>query len=120
MLPGTIAGSIAILEELKAHQVRLFAITNFSSAKYWETFERFAFFNLFEGVLVSGDEHLLKPDAPIFHLLASRYGVALADCVFIDDNAANVAGAQAVGMTAIRFSTPDDLRSRLRGFGLPV
>jgi HAD superfamily hydrolase (TIGR01509 family) len=117
MVPGVIDGSVAILDRLRQDGVRLFAITNFSSEKFVESARRFPFFDWFDGIVVSGDDRLLKPDLPIFRLLCARYGMAAADCVFIDDNAANVAGAQAAGMTAIHFSDPDALERALRGLG---
>ena len=44
----------------------------------------------FDGIIVSGDERLLKPDPAIYRLLLDRYGLEAEDCVFIDDSKANV------------------------------
>jgi len=120
MVPGPIEGSVAILEELAAAGVPLHAITNFSAAKWTETRTRFSFLDLFGDVVVSAHERLLKPDAAIYRLLLERQGIDPRTAVFVDDSAANVAGAEAVGMTAIRFTDADDLRMRLRDLGLPL
>lgn len=120
MIPGPIAGSVAILERLAAAGVPVYAITNFSSEKYVESAARFPFFARFAGVVVSGDERLLKPHAPIFALLCSRYALDPAHCVFIDDNADNVEGARTAGMAAIRFTDADALRRALLDLGLPA
>jgi len=120
MVPGPIEGSVAILEELAAARVPLHAITNFSAAKWAETLPRFPFLALFGEVVVSAHERVLKPDAAIYRLLLDRRGIDPRTAVFVDDSAANVAGAEAVGMTAIRFTDPDDLRLRLRDLGLPL
>ena len=56
---------------------------------------------LFDAVVISGDEGLHKPEPAIFELGAERLGLQPADCVFIDDLRENCAGAEAVGMTAI-------------------
>ena len=120
MIPGPIAGSVAILDRLIAAGVPVYAITNFSSEKYVESADRFPFFARFAGVILSGDERLLKPHAPIFALLCSRYGLDPKDCVFIDDNVDNVEGARAAGMAAIRFTDPDALRRALQDYGLPA
>ena len=103
---------------LKAAGRPVYAITNFSSEKYRESFARFPFFALFDGVIVSGDERLLKPHEPIFALLCARYGLDARRCFFVDDNPDNVAGARAAGMTAVRFTNPDRLRRALTDAGL--
>ena len=120
MIPRPIEGSVALLHRLKAAGVPLYAITNFSREKYVETFARFPFLALFKGVIVSGHERLLKPHAPIFALLCSRYGVAPEQCVFVDDNPDNVEGARQSGFAAIRFTDPAALALALREYGLPA
>lgn len=120
MIPDVIEGTVAILADLHRLGVPLYAITNFSSDKFRECRDRFPFFTWFDGVVVSGDERVLKPHGAIFALLLDRYGLAASDCVFIDDNAANVAGAEAVGMRATQFTSPERLRVWLRGHGFAI
>jgi len=115
---GPIDGSVAILEELQARGTPLYAITNFNQDKFRESVERFAFLRLFRDIVVSGDERVLKPDAEIYRLLLARNGLDAASCVFIDDSAKNVKGAEAVGMKAIHFTTPEALRHDLTAMGL--
>lgn len=115
---GPIDGSVAILEELEARGTPLYAITNFNQHKFKEALQRFPFLGVFRDTVVSGDERLLKPDPAIYCLLLARNGLSAADCVFIDDSDKNVAGAEAVGMKAIHFTTPGALRSALDGMGL--
>lgn len=64
-------------------------------------YDREAFPEMFDGVVISGEVGLHKPDAEIFHLGAERIGVAAEDCVFVDDLKENCDGAAAVGMTPI-------------------
>jgi HAD superfamily hydrolase (TIGR01509 family) len=68
--------------------------------------------------IVSGQERLLKPDPRIFALLCNRAGVAPSDCLFIDDSPKNGVGAQAAGMQAELFTTPDALEAALTARGL--
>jgi putative hydrolase of the HAD superfamily len=56
---------------------------------------------LFDAVVISGEVGLHKPQPAIYHLGAERIGVPPPACVFVDDLRENVAGAEAVGMTAI-------------------
>ncbi|MCW6506486.1 HAD family hydrolase [Lichenifustis flavocetrariae] len=120
MIPRTIEGTVGILERLKQAGTKVYAITNFSTEKYRESFARFTFLAWFDGVVVSGDERLLKPHAPIFALLCERYRLKASDCVFIDDNQDNVDGARRSGMAAIHFTGPADLRKALQSYGLPA
>lgn len=117
-VPGEVPGSVAILDALAAAGRPLYAITNFSAEKWAETLPRHAFLGRFRDVVVSAHERLVKPDAAIFRLFLERNGLAAGDCVFIDDSAANVAGAQAVGMDAIRFTDAPALAAALAARGL--
>ena len=60
----------------------------------------------------------LKPQPAIYQLLLDRYGLKADDCIFIDDSRANVEGARAVGMHAIHYVEPLDVRSELRRYGI--
>ncbi len=114
-----VPGVHAIVEELDARGVPLFAITNFS-ADFWPPFhekER-AFFSRFRDIVVSGREKLLKPDPAIYYLALDRFGLKPADALFVDDREINVEGARAVGMHAHLFVGAEDLRIRLEAEGL--
>jgi 2-haloacid dehalogenase len=117
-IAGEIAGSIELLPQLKKKGIGLFALTNFSREKYDETFLRFPFLREFEGIIVSGHEGLLKPDAAIFRLFLDRYAREASRCLFVDDSARNVEGARRVGMEAVQFSDAASLRRDLARLGL--
>jgi 2-haloacid dehalogenase len=117
---GVIEDNVALLDRLRQAGVPTYCITNFSGPKFIEARERFPFLESFDGVIVSGDERLLKPDAEIYYLLLNRYGLDAPDCVFIDDSKANVEGARAVGMHAIQYAEPMDLATELRRYGIPA
>lgn len=113
MVPGLIPGTLALLERLEARGAPLYAITNFSAEKFAEARLRFPFLDRFRGVIVSAHERLLKPDPAIFELLLSRYGLKAEECLFIDDSAANIAGARDVGMAAHHFKDAAGLEKTL-------
>jgi len=117
-LKGVIPGSVRLLETLAQKGEPIYALTNFSSEKYVETRPRYDFFDHFQGVLVSGDEGLVKPDPAIYRLLLERFGLEAEKCLFIDDNPANVAAAQSVGLHAVRFENPERLEADLRAYGV--
>ena len=118
-ISGPVPGVHAIVEELHARDVPLFAITNFS-ADFWTPFharER-AFFDRFRDIVVSGEVKLLKPDPAIYHLALDRFGLRPGEALLIDDRRINVDAALAVGMQAHLFTDAAELRRRLEAEGL--
>jgi 2-haloacid dehalogenase len=114
-----VPGVHAIVEELDARDVPLFAITNFS-ADFWPPFhaKEEAFFRRFRDIVVSGEEKLLKPDPAIYYRALDRFSLRPDQALFVDDRRINVDGARAVGMHAHLFTGAEDLRSRLEAEGL--
>jgi FMN phosphatase YigB (HAD superfamily) len=68
-------------------------------------------------VVVSGAITAKKPDRVIYEALLQRNGLRAGDCLFIDDAEKNVIGARAVGLHAVRFTSPEALRADLRSHG---
>lgn len=118
MLGDPIAGTVEILEELDAMGTPLYALTNWSAETFVLAEPRMPFLTRFRGVLVSGRVGLIKPDPAIYRRLCADFGLVAENCVFIDDSAANVAGAAGVGFHAVRFTDPAALRRDLTGLGL--
>ena len=99
-----IDANVAVLRDLHAAGVPLFALTNWSDELFPQALARYDFLGLFDDIVVSGAEGLAKPDPAIFERLRERIGRPLEACVFVDDSAANVAAAAAAGLDAIRFT----------------
>jgi 2-haloacid dehalogenase len=119
-IPAAIEGTVEILESLHAGGVDLLALTNFPVEVFEETRDRFAFFRLFRGIVVSGHEKVMKPDPAIYRLLTTRYGADPERSVFIDDRHDNVDAARTLGFTGIVFEDPQALRRDLAALGLPA
>ena len=68
----------------------------------------------FDAVVNSSEVGVMKPDAGIYLAAIDQVGVPAAACLFVDDRAANVVGALAVGMPACRFTSADRLEATLR------
>ena len=113
MLGGEIAPSVAALRALKQAKIPVYALTNWSAQTFPLARAKFPFFSMFDGIVVSGEEKLIKPDPRFFKLLLSRYGLRAQDCVFIDDNAVNVAAAQALGFAGLHLTEPAKIREQL-------
>jgi putative hydrolase of the HAD superfamily len=89
---------VAAVRRARAAGVRTGLLSNsMGSGRY----DRDAFPELFDGVVISGEVGLHKPQPEIFRLGAESIGLPPEDCVFVDDLRENCQGAEAVGMTAI-------------------
>jgi 2-haloacid dehalogenase len=117
MIPGANEDVVEILMDLKARNTPVFALTNWSAETFVSQKVRFPFLNEFDGILVSGEERLIKPDVRIFKLLLNRYGLDPKRTVFIDDVEENTAAASVVGIHGIQFNGAATLRNALEALG---
>jgi epoxide hydrolase-like predicted phosphatase len=76
-------------------------------------YERSLFAELFDGVVISGEVGLHKPQPQIFELGAERVGLSPSRCVFVDDLRENCEGAEAVGMVPVLHRGVDETLVRL-------
>jgi 2-haloacid dehalogenase len=114
MIKGPIDDTVALLADLRARGVPLYALTNWSAETFAMARHEFEFLGWFKGIMVSGEERMAKPDAAIFRLLIERYHLEPDQTVYIDDSRANVEQARRLGLDAIHFSTAGRLREDLR------
>ena len=112
MLTGEMPGMYTLVEQLK-ERTEVFGLTNWSMETFPEARRRFAILQLIDRYVVSGAEGLVKPDTRLFRVLLDRFGLQASDCIFIDDNPANVAAASDMGMVGIVFAGADNLRAKL-------
>ena len=120
MLRGEYDDCVALMRELKAGGVRVYALSNWSAETFGETRARFPFLAEFDGILISGEAGCAKPDPAIFQAFLDRFGLDPSRCLFLDDTPGNVRAAEEAGMAAIRYEGVPRLREDLAGRGLPV
>jgi 2-haloacid dehalogenase len=119
-LGPVIDGSAELLEELTDENVRCVGLSNFSALTFRGVPERYPILTRLEGILISGEVGITKPDPCIYRLCEQRFGLDPEHLVFIDDSPANVDAARSVGWDAIVFIDPSQLRSQLLARSLPV
>lgn len=98
------------LRRARAQGIRTGLISNSMGAG---RYDRSTFPELFDGVVISGDEGMHKPQPGIYELGCERVGLGPSECVFVDDLRENCVGAEAVGMTAVLHRGPDRTLPRL-------
>ena len=117
MITGAVDGTVDILAELTQARVPCYGLTNWSAETFPPQRLRFPFLSWFDGIVVSGEEGVIKPDPRIFRILLERYRIAPQEAVFIDDNPENAAAADALGIHGIHFRSPPLLRRDLEALG---
>ena len=117
-LGGPIAGTVEILAALRERGVPLYALSNWWAETFPIARARFDFLGWFDGIVISGELGVAKPDPRIFAHVLETYGLRADATVFVDDLPANVAAAAAVGMQPILFTDPAALRVSLRELDL--
>ena len=113
MMAGPIDGTVDILARLHQRQTPCYALTNWSAETFPLARKRFDFLGWFKGIVVSGEEKLMKPDPAIYRLLLERFALAPQDTVFIDDSPRNVQAAAELGLHAVHFTSPSALNDEL-------
>jgi 2-haloacid dehalogenase len=113
MVKGPIDGTADVADELRAAGVPTYILSNASAETWPFAVERFPFLGSFDGVLLSGEVGLAKPDPEIFDELCRRFDLRPEATVFIDDRAANVEAARALGFVGHHFSDAAGLRAEL-------
>ncbi len=118
MLGGPIAGTVEILSDLRARQVSLYALSNWSAETFPIALRSFEFLQWFTGILLSGRVRLIKPDPRIFELFFETFAIDPAQASYVDDMPKNVEAATALGMHGILFTDSSALRKELIEVGL--
>ena len=118
MMGDEIPGSRELIIRLKEKGYPVYGLTNWSSETFCLVRHRYPVFDLLDGMVVSGEEHLLKPGHAIFERLLEKYGLQASECLFTDDNEANVAGALSAGLYALRFTSAAQLEADLVALGI--
>lgn len=117
MIHGDIPQNVAVLRKLK-EKYKLYGLTNWSAETFPIAFKRFSFFALFDGIVISGEEKLIKPDKKIFELMLERYHLKAENSLFIDDNINNIQAAKEMGFATIHVLEKTDLKTELYALGL--
>ena len=106
---------IEALRACKEHGKHCYVLSNYADEPFERSFQKHqAIFSLFDGVVVSARERLIKPDHRIYDLLIDRYRLDPERTLFIDDSSANVEAALSCGWQAIHFCAPGVLRAFIR------
>lgn len=115
MMPGI----VELLNDLRKAGYGVWGLTNWSSETFPLALKKFPeLFTLLQGTIVSGVEHLHKPQPEIFELAMKRFSISAEHTVFFDDKPQNIDGAHTVGMHGFVFTTSEQARKDLTSIGV--
>lgn len=98
----------------KAHGKRVFVLSNYQREAFSTVEDRYDFFKLFDGMVISAREGLIKPDADIYRFVTKTYHLNPERTLFIDDTPANIEGAMALGWQGFCLNYPGKLAAYLK------
>lgn len=85
------------IKGLKENGYGIYLLSN-ASSDFHVRREGIPALSLFDGVLISADYKLLKPEKEIYEALYEKFDLNPEECFFIDDVQKNIDGARATGM----------------------
>ena len=118
MVIGPIGGTVAALGEIRERGYKTYALGNWAREEFDWVVDEFDFLRQFDGVLLSGDCGLLKPDAGIYQRAEQQFALQPAHTIFIDDREGNVLTAIQRGWNGIVFENPRQLYLTLMEYQL--
>jgi putative hydrolase of the HAD superfamily len=107
------ADTLLLLEDLAARQVPLYCLSNMPASTFAYLRDRYDFWSVFRGIVISGEIKMMKPEREIFDHLLRRYGLSAAETVFVDDHAPNIEAARAFGLQTVLFRDARQCRAEL-------
>lgn len=101
--------NVNILYELSKANYRLFVLSNFQREGFSEAYRKHDFFKLFDGLVISSHEKMIKPEKQIYDLILNRYSLVPSETVFFDDSFENINKANQMHIIGVHTPTPSQL-----------
>jgi 2-haloacid dehalogenase len=117
-ITGIIPGSVDILHRLKSAGYPLYGLTNWNVEKFTLVRHKYAFFDLFDDIIVSGEVKMVKPDPVIFQYLLQKIDRTPQECLLVDDSPQNIEAARKMGFVTHHFTSPARLELELHQMGV--
>ena len=116
MIKGTFQTSIDILMKLKQDNYECFVLSNWSAETFAGMTDDYPFLKLFDGLLISGEDKLIKPDSAIYELAINRFNLNPNETIFIDDKLKNIQAAQNLNLLTIHLTDPNKIEDEINKF----
>ncbi|MDR3329258.1 MAG: HAD family phosphatase [Prevotellaceae bacterium] len=112
--------SVALLADLQRAGYATYGLSNWSAETFPVVRKRHPFFDMLNGIVISGEEKVGKPDPRFYQILLDRYRLDPPACAFIDDRQDNIDTAQRLGIRTVLFTTAAQVRRELSAMGVAL
>ena len=116
MINGIFPDSISILNKLKNLNYSCYVLSNWSAETFKGMINEYPFLKIFDGMVISGEEMLVKPDPLIYYLAIKKFNLYPSSTIFIDDKLENILAAKNIGFNTIHLTNPDSIKSDIENF----
>ncbi|GAB6167837.1 HAD family phosphatase [Clostridium carnis] len=110
--------TVEILKKLKEEGYNLYYLSNFHLLAFEHVINKYEFFSIFYGGIVSYRENLIKPEKEMYEKILENYNIKANESIFIDDVKENIDGAKDIGFNTILFTSPDKLIEELKKYNI--
>ena len=97
-----VEGALDFYQLVKEKGYQTFVLSN-ACNRFYGYFPRFYDLGSFQGVVVSSDVKMIKPNPAIYEYILKTYDLKPEECLFIDDVEVNVEAAKAAGIKGFVF-----------------
>ena len=116
MIRGVFEESVDILKKLKDQNYDCYVLSNWSAETFAGMTDDYPFLKLFDGLLISGEDKLIKPDHAIYQLARDRFNLNPEETVFIDDRRENIEAAKGLDFKTIHLTDPKNIEKEINQF----
>ena len=116
MIKDTYSGSIEILTELNKKKYLCYVLSNWSAETFVGMKDDYTFLKKFNGMIISGEDKLVKPDHKIYELAISRFNLIPEQTIFIDDRIENIKAAKELKFNTIHLLDPNCIKEKINNF----
>ncbi len=116
MIRGVFEESVDILKKLKDKNYECYVLSNWSAETFAGMTDDYPFLKLFDGLLISGEDKLMKPDSAIYELAKNRFNLNPEETIFIDDKRENIEAAKGLDFKTIHLADPKNIEIEINQF----
>ncbi len=116
MIKKVFSETVAVLKKLKNKNFECYVLSNWSSETFNGMIDEYPFLNLFNGMVISGDVNMIKPNKNIYNFAIKKFNLKPHETIFIDDRIENIKTAKNLGFKTIHFTTPSSLKIKIKSY----